>query len=177
MSIQNLLTKETQYWLMKSEPDVFSLDHLKAKKTQIWDGVRNYMARNYMMKGMKLNDLVLFYHSNAEPSGVVGIAKVTELAKPDPTQFDKKSDYYDEKSTKQNPRWHCVEVGYVSHFKNFISLKEIQAEPFLKNMVLLKNSRLSVQPVTKAEFDFINSWGMGKSIKLKTSEFNSDKGI
>ncbi len=177
MSMKNLFTKETQYWLMKSEPDVFSIDHLKAKKTQIWDGVRNYMARNFMMNGMKLNDLVLFYHSNAEPSGVAGIAKVTELAQPDPTQFDKKSDYYDEKSTKQNPRWHCVEVGYVSHFNNFISLKDIQSEPFLKNMVLLKNSRLSVQPVTKAEFDFITHRGMARKFAQNSSKTISDKGI
>lgn len=145
-----------KYWLMKSEPEVFSIDDLKKNKETFWDGVRNYQARNYMMKDMTVGDLVLFYHSNAEPSGVAGIAKVSKKASADPTQFDKKSDYYDAKSTKENPRWQAVHIGFVEKFKRFISLEEIRSEKALKDMVLLqKGSRLSVQPVTETQFEIL----------------------
>jgi len=148
-------TMEPRYWLMKSEPDVFSLNDLKSKKTTWWDGVRNYTARNFMMKEMRIGDLVLFYHSNAKPSAVVGLAEVTQLAQPDETQFDKKSDYYDAKSTREKPRWYCVEVGYKSGLPRPVSLEEIKSTAKLKGMALLKYSRLSVQPVLAAEFKTI----------------------
>ena len=145
-----------KYWLMKSEPEVFSIDDLKKHKESFWDGVRNYQARNYMMKDMQVGDLVLFYHSNAEPSGIAGIAKVSKKASPDPTQFDKKSEYFDEKSSKENPRWYAVHVSFVEKFKHFISLEEIRGEKAVKDMVLLqKGSRLSVQPVTEKQFEIL----------------------
>lgn len=97
-----------KYWLMKSEPEEFSFEQLKKDKTTLWSGVRNYQARNFMMKEMQKGDLILFYHSNTKPPGVAGLATVSKEAIPDPTSFDKKSDYYDEKSTEENPRWFCV---------------------------------------------------------------------
>lgn len=141
-----------QYWLMKSEPDVFSFADLKRKGVTTWDGVRNYMARNYMMKEMRVGDLVLFYHSNAKPSSVVGIATVASEAKPDPSAFDKKSDYFDSKSTPEKPRWYCVDIEYRQDLPHAISLENIKKNPGLKKMILLNNSRLSVQPVSAAEF-------------------------
>ena len=101
-----------QYWLMKSEPDVFSIDDLKKQKQTTWDGVRNYQARNFMMNDMQVGDLVLFYHSNAKPPGIAGLATVSKKAEPDPTQFDKKSEYFDPKATKEKPRWFCVKVKF-----------------------------------------------------------------
>src|SRR5690606_28909105 len=135
--------KTPQYWLMKSEPDVFSIQTLKAKKKSLWDGVRNYTARNFMMKDMNVGDVVLFYHSNANPSGIAGLAQVVGPAIPDPTQFDTPSQYYDPNSTPEKPRWFCVEVGYLDQFKKFVSLDEINKVTSLKKMVLLNNSRLS----------------------------------
>ncbi|CAM6001095.1 unnamed protein product [Sphagnum balticum] len=140
---------------MKSEPDVFSFDDLKRKGRTRWDGVRNYVARNYMMRDMKVGDEVLFYHSNADPSGVAGLATVSALAEPDISQFDKKSEYYDPKATKEKPRWYCVEVKYQSALPRLVSLHEIKADKKLKDMVLLHQSRLSVQPVTAEEFRYI----------------------
>ena len=145
-------------WLMKSEPDVFSIDDLKTKKTSLWDGVRNYQARNFMTKDMQLGDQVLFYHSNAEPSGIFGIAKVSKLAQPDPSQFDKKSEYFDPKATKEKPIWFCVEVAFVEKFKHHLSLAEIKNDPTLKDMLVIKRGqRLSIQPVSQKDFDYICS--------------------
>lgn len=144
------------YWLMKSEPNVYSIDHLKADKKTLWDSIRNYQARNFMMKDMKLGDEILFYHSNAKPPGIVGIAKVSKKAQVDPTQFDKKSKYYDEKSTKENPRWHCVEVSYVKHLPNTISLNDIKLSTKLKDMLVIKRGmRLSIQPVSEKDYKTI----------------------
>ena len=143
------------YWLMKSEPDVFSIDQLKADKTTLWDGVRNYQARNHMMNDMKKGDIVLFYHSNAKPSGIAGLAVVDKESQPDPTQFDPKSEYFDPKSSKDKPRWHCVRLRYKRKFSDVLSLQDLKTQKKLKNMVLLNNSRLSVQPVTKNEYNFI----------------------
>lgn len=145
-----------KYWLMKSEPEVFSIDDLKKAKESFWDGVRNYQARNFMMNDMSIGDLILFYHSNAEPSGIAGIAKVSKKASADPTQFDKKSEYFDEKSSKEKPRWFAVHVGFVEKFKHFIPLEEVREQKSLKDMVLLqKGSRLSVQPVTEKQFEIL----------------------
>ena len=142
------------YWLMKSEPRVFSINDLaqSPKQTTCWDGVRNYQARNFM-RGMAIGDLVLFYHSNAEPPAVVGIAEVVRTAYPDKTQFDKSSHHYDPASVPSAPRWDMVDIRYRQTFKANLSLDRLRGEPQLKNMVLLrKGSRLSVQPVTEAEW-------------------------
>lgn len=149
-----------QYWLMKSEPDVYSLDQLKKDKTTWWGGVRNYQARNYMMKNMQVGDLVLFYHSNAEPPGVAGLAQITKLAAPDESQFDKKSEYFDPKATKEKPIWFCVQVGAPQSFKHYVSLNELRENPKLKDMVVLqKGSRLSVQPVMEKDFLEVKKMG------------------
>lgn len=145
-----------RYWLMKSEPEVFSIDDLAKKKTSLWDGVRNYQARNYMTQDMKPGDQVLFYHSNAEPPGVAGIATVASEAQPDPAQFDKKSEYFDPKATKENPRWHCVTVGFVEKFPRVIALDELKSKAALKDMMVIKKGqRLSIQPVTQKEFQAV----------------------
>lgn len=149
-----------QYWLMKSEPDVFSIDQLKKEKTSLWDGVRNYQARNFMMKDMKVGDQVLFYHSNAKPPGVAGVAKISKEAVADPTQFNKKSEYYDEKASKDNPRWFCVEVAFNKKFKTFVALDELKTKKGLEDMMVTKKGqRLSIQPVTKKEFDIVCKMG------------------
>lgn len=147
-----------KYWLMKSEPDVFSIDQLKKDKTTWWTGVRNYTARNFM-QSMQIGDTVLFYHSNAEPSGVIGLAEVSKLAAPDELQFDKKSEYYAEKATKEKPIWFCTEIKYKSKFGQLVSLDQIKHDPKLKNMELLRQGRLSVSPVTEAEFKHICKLG------------------
>ena len=148
------------YWLMKSEPDAYSFEQLKKDKTTLWDGIRNYQARNFMMKDMKVGDTVLFYHSNTKPPGIIGLAKVSKNAAPDPTAFDKKSKYFDEKSDKENPRWHCVEVKYFKPFKNYVSLDDIKETASLKDMkVVQRGQRLSIQPVLKKEFDKICKMG------------------
>lgn len=148
------------YWLMKSEPDVYGIETLKKDKTTWWEGVRNYQARNFMMKDMKEGDLVLFYHSNAEPSGVAGLAKVSRAAEPDKSQFDKKSEYFDPKATKEKPNWFCVQVEYVGQFPEIISLDDLRAEKSLTDMLVLKKGqRLSVQPVDKKHFDTIKKLG------------------
>jgi predicted RNA-binding protein with PUA-like domain len=141
-------------WLMKSEPDVFSIDDLAKKKVAGWDGVRNYQARNFM-KSMALGDEVLFYHSNAEPPGVAGVAAVAKLAYPDPTQFDPKNDHHDPKSTPAAPIWFQVDVRFVKKLPRFLSLDELRGVPALADMPLFHRSRLSVQPVTDAQFDLI----------------------
>ncbi len=143
-----------RWWLMKSEPDVFSIDDLRRKKKTGWDGVRNYQARNFMRDDMKEGDLVLFYHSNAEPSGVAGVGSIVGPAIPDPSQFDKKSEYHDPDSDKASPTWLMVTVGFVEKFAEVVPLAVLKADPKLEGMgVLQKGQRLSVMPVTKAHFD------------------------
>jgi predicted RNA-binding protein with PUA-like domain len=145
-----------QYWLMKSEPDVFSIDDLARDRTTWWEGVRNYQARNFMMKDMKVGDEILFYHSSAEPPGIAGIAKVSQAAKPDESQFDKKSEYYEPKATPQVPRWYCIQVEFVEKFKRLITLENLKTENPLFNMLVIKRGqRLSIQPVTAQEFAHI----------------------
>ena len=145
-----------QYWLMKSEPDVFSIDDLKKQKQTTWDGVRNYQARNFMMNDMQVGDLVLFYHSNAKPPGIAGLATVSKKAEPDPTQFDKKSEYFDPKATKEKPRWFCVKVKFKEKFKDLIPLEEIKSEKALKDMLVVqKGQRLSIQPVKEKDYKHI----------------------
>lgn len=145
-----------KYWLMKSEPDVFSIDDLKKKKKSGWDGVRNYQARNYMRDDMQLGDLVLFYHSSCEVPGVAGIAKVCKTSHPDPSQFDSKSDYFDPKATEDKPRWFMVEVEFVERFDRVVTLAELKDEKGLSDMPLVqKGSRLSINPVTASEYKII----------------------
>ena len=148
----------SQHWLMKSEPDVYSIDDLKKDRTTSWDGVRNYSARNNM-RAMRKGDLVLFYHSNANPPGVIGVAKVDKEAYPDHTAWDKRSKYHDEKSTREKPRWDMVDVRFVEKFKRLVPLDELKTTRGLENMVVIKRGRLSVQPVTKAEFDIVRRLG------------------
>lgn len=149
-----------QYWLMKTEPDVFSIDTLKAKKIAPWDGVRNFQARNHM-RAMQVGDQVLFYHSSADPSGVAGLAEVARTAYPDHTSWDPKSDHFDPKSTPEKPLWDMVDVRYVKTFKNFLPLGELKTISALAGMVLFQRSRLSVQPVEKKHYDLIVKLGNG----------------
>lgn len=151
------MQQQRQYWLMKSEPSAFSIDDLmKApQQTTCWDGVRNYQARNFM-RSMAIGDRVLFYHSNADPPAAVGIAEIVKIAYPDPTQFDKKDKHYDPESDPSTPRWDMVDIKYIRKFLQPVSLDQLRKEPKLKGMVLLrKGSRLSVQPVTPAEWEHV----------------------
>lgn len=145
-----------RYWLMKSEPDTYSIDDLKRDGFSAWEGVRNYQARNFMRDDMRVGDLALFYHSNAKPSGVAGICRVCHENIPDKTAFDPKSEYYDPKSTKDNPRWMMVEVEFVEKFLEVISIQTLRETEGLEDMVVLKKgSRLSITPLKKEEFDII----------------------
>ena len=140
------------YWLMKSEPEALSIEMLKKKRSHYWDGVRNYQARNYMRDDMQVGDSVIFYHSSAEPSGVAGIAKVSRLAYPDFTQWDKKSAYYDPKSSKAEPIWHMVDVAFVEQFPRVITREELAGNVKLHGMKLWTHRRLSIIPLSKGEF-------------------------
>lgn len=146
------------YWLMKSEPDAFSIDDLIAmpKKTEHWDGVRNYQARNMMRDQMKKGDLVFFYHSNCKEPGIVGIAKVVKEGYPDHTAFDPETKYYDPKSDPDKPRWYMVDIQHKRKLKRTITLQELKQHPQLEGMALLrKGNRLSVMPVEKKQWDYI----------------------
>ncbi|MET3652175.1 EVE domain-containing protein [Dyella japonica] len=150
------MSKTTQYWLMKSEPDAFSIDDLKRKGQEHWDGVRNYQARNFMRDGMRIGDRIFFYHSNCAEPGIVGIAEVATDAYPDPSQFDPKSKYFDAASSRDNPRWMLVDVKFVKKLKRTITLKELQADAALTDMALVrKGNRLSVMPVGAEEWRHI----------------------
>jgi predicted RNA-binding protein with PUA-like domain len=144
------------HWLMKSEPDAFSIDDLKRKKREAWDGVRNYQARNFMRDGMRPGDKVFFYHSNCAVPGIVGVAEVATDAYPDPSQFDPKSKYFDPGSSRDNPRWMLVDVKFVKKLKRTISLDELKSDPALEGMPLVrKGNRLSVMPVDAAHWKYI----------------------
>jgi predicted RNA-binding protein with PUA-like domain len=150
------------YWLMKSEPDVFSFEDLKSrpKKTEPWNGVRNYQARNFMRDDMKVGDLILFYHSSCPIPGIAGIAKVGSKPYPDSTQFEKKSEYYDPKATLEKPRWFLIDVTFEKDLKNFISLEELKQQKQLAEMRLMqKGNRLSILPVAPKEFEYILKLG------------------
>ncbi len=149
-----------KYWLMKSEPDVFGIEHLKAlpNKTDHWDGVRNYQARNMMRDEMKKGDKVFFYHSNCKPPAIVGIMEVVKEGYVDHTAFDPNQKYYDPKSNPDNPRWYMVDVKHVRDLKREIPLDELKQYTELADMKLVqKGNRLSIMPVTKEEWDFILS--------------------
>ena len=139
------------YWLYKTEPSTFSIEDLKRVKRTVWEGVRNYQARNHLREARE-GDLVLFYHSSTKPMAVVGIAKVVQEAYPDPSQFDPESEYHDKDSKRDDPRWSLVDIAFVEAFPHPVTLDEMKEMPALKEMVLLKRGRLSVQPVTPAEW-------------------------
>ncbi|HBZ19149.1 MAG TPA: EVE domain-containing protein [Betaproteobacteria bacterium] len=152
-------SSHTQYWLMKSEPNVFSIDDLQQcpRKTDPWNGVRNYQARNFMKDDMALGDGVLFYHSNCSPPGIAGYAEVAREAYPDASQFDKVSDYFDPKATKEKPRWFNVDIKFVRKTA-LLSLQDLREHPQLESMkVLQKGSRLSITPVTSQEWRYIQT--------------------
>lgn len=146
-----------RYWLMKSEPDAFSIDDLRNVKKEPWSGVRNYQARNFMWKDMKTGDGVLFYHSNTKIPGIAGLAKVASASYPDPTQFDPESDYWDPKATPEKPRWFLVDVAFERKFVQVISLETLRAhaERLGEFTLLDRGTRLSVLPVTKAQWQTI----------------------
>ncbi len=144
------------YWLMKSEPDVYSIDDLKKDKREPWDGIRNYQVRNMFRDQMKIGDLAFFYHSNCKPPAVVGIMSIVSKAYPDPTQFDPQSRYFDGKSDPENPRWLLVDVKYKRKLKREITLSELKEHKKLQDFRLTqRGNRLSVIPVTKKEWDLI----------------------
>ncbi len=141
---------------MKSEPDVYGIDHLKKEGTNMWEGCRNYLVRNYLRDEMKAGDLAFFYHSNSDPSGIVGIMEIINEPYPDPTQFDPTSDYHDPRSPEDNPRWFVRDVKFVKKFKRVVPLAELREVPGLENMLVTrKGQRLSVMPVTKDEWDIV----------------------
>jgi predicted RNA-binding protein with PUA-like domain len=148
------------YWLVKSEETCYSIDDLARDGKTMWDGVRNYQARNYMRDGMKLGDKVLYYHSNSEIIGVVGVAEVVREAYPDHTALDPLNDHYDPKATAENALWIMVDIGFVSKFPRPVSLQEIKDAPDLAGMVVAqKGSRLSVQPVSEEHFQVVCKMG------------------
>ncbi len=147
-----------QFWLMKSEPDVFSIDQLQKDGEAGWTGVRNYQARNFMRDTMQKGDGVLFYHSSCDVPAIAGIAEVSKTSHPDPTQFDKKSEYYDAKSDPANPTWMMVSVRFVKKLSTPLPLTDLKKVPALSKMVLLqKGSRLSIQPVRPEEWETVLS--------------------
>lgn len=149
-----------QYWLMKSEPDTYSIDDLKKDGRAEWDGIRNYQARNFMRDSMSIGDQVLFYHSNTQVPGVVGLAEVCSAPYPDPTQFNVQSKYFDSKSSTEKPRWVLVDVCFKTLFDNVVTLRAIKADPFFEEMLLVKKGqRLSIQPVEKKHFERILALG------------------
>lgn len=152
------------YWLMKSEPSTYSFSDLMSEDDQTaeWDGVRSYQGRNTMRDDMKIGDGVLFYHSNAKPTGVVGIASVVKEGYPDDTAWDPASEHPDPKSTPDNPIWYMVDIKAESELAQLVTLKEIKNTAGLENMALVKNSRLSVQPVTPEEWEIVIGMGEAK---------------
>lgn len=157
------MTTDRRYWLVKSEPDCFSWDDLQRapRRTAHWDGVRNYQARNFMRDDMKKGDLVFFYHSSADPTAIMGVAEVVRGAYPDPTAFDSAEDHFDAKSDPASPTWVMVDLRARESFPTPITLAELKRVAGLEQMVLLqRGSRLSVQPVTAAEWALVHELGM-----------------
>lgn len=151
-----------KHWLMKCEPSAYSIDDLARDGSTSWEGVRNFQARNFMRE-MKPGDKVLFYASNADPSGVTGIAEVSREAYPDQFALNAKHKYYDPKSTPENPIWFMVDIRHVETFPQIVSLESLRNTKGLEEMMVLKKgSRLSIQPVTKKEFDVVARLGRGK---------------
>ncbi|HEX7052166.1 MAG TPA: EVE domain-containing protein [Longimicrobiales bacterium] len=146
---------------MKSEPGAYSIDDLARDGTTCWDGVRNYQARNFMRDEMRPGDGVLFYHSNAEPPGVAGLAEVVRSGYPDPTAQDPANPHYDPKARPDDPRWYMVDIRFVARFDTFVPLEVLKQTPGLEEMLVTRKSRLSVQPVTESEFEIVRRLGRG----------------
>jgi predicted RNA-binding protein with PUA-like domain len=145
-----------RYWLMKSEPDCYSIDDLERDGTAMWEGCRNYTVRNYIRDFMQIGDQAFFYHSNADPSGVVGTMEVVSEPYPDPTQFEPESQYYDAKSKESDPRWLVRDVKFLTKFPRVISLKELKETPGLEAMAVnRKGQRLSITEVSPAEWNIV----------------------
>ena len=141
--------KEINYWLMKSEPNAYSIKDLKNEKETLWDGIRNYQARNFM-RSMKIGDQAFFYHSNTKPPGIVGLMEIIDTNLIDPFQFDESSKYYDQKSNKNNPRWDCVKTKYICEFKKMITLQELsETYTSIELTLVRKGNRLSIMPIKK----------------------------
>ena len=153
-----------KYWLMKTEPETYSIDNLKKDKITHWEGIRNYQARNYMRDDMKVGDGVLIYHSNTQPLGVVGLAKIAKEAYHDYYAWDKQSRYYDMKASPENPRWVMVDVAFVEKFTQSVNLEDMKKTASLEGMLLLKKGqRLSIQPVEKKHYDQVIKMAKAKS--------------
>ncbi len=148
-----------RFWLMKSEPNTYSIDDLERDGRTHWDGVRNYQARNFMRDDMRVGDEVLFYHSNANPPGVAGLARVVRTGYPDHTARDPKSKYFDPKASDEDPRWYMVDIEFVAKFDEFVPLATLRETPGLEEMLVTKKSRLSVQPVAEKEFEIVKRLG------------------
>jgi predicted RNA-binding protein with PUA-like domain len=154
------MAKTKRYWLMKCEPEAYTIDDLERDGTTTWEGVRNFQARNSMRDDMKPGDGVLFYASNAEPSGVTGVAAIARGGYPDPYAFEEGHKYFDPKSDPENPTWMMVDLRFVEKFPDIVPLGVLKETPGLQDMVVTqKGSRLSVQPVTKKEFDIVVKLG------------------
>jgi predicted RNA-binding protein with PUA-like domain len=148
-----------RHWLLKTEPGTYSMEDLERDGTTTWEGVRNYQARNFIRDDMQAGDGVLFYHSNAEPPGVAGIARVARSGYPDPTARDPASPYHDPKASESDPRWFMVDVEFVERFPRPVALAELRETPGLEKMLVINKSRLSVQPVTDREFGIVREMG------------------
>lgn len=148
-----------RYWLLKSEPGSYSIDDLQRDGRTHWDGIRNYQARNLLRDEIAVGDEVFIYHSNANPPGVAGIARVVRAGYPDPSALDPESNYFDPRASKDDPRWFMVDVEFVEKFPTFVGLPELKGMPGLENMVVTTKSRLSVQPVTADEFAIVAALG------------------
>lgn len=153
-----------RYWLLKSEPNVYSIDDLARDGTTYWDGVRNYQARNFLRDDLQPGDGVLFYHSNADPPGVAGVAEVVRAGYPDPTARDPKSPYFDPRASEADPRWYMVDIRFVEKFRHFVPLPTLRTTAGLEEMLVNTRSRLSVQPVTEAEFEIVRRMGRGETV-------------
>lgn len=151
------------YWLFKSEPDEYSIDDLarEPRGYGVWDGIRNYQARNYLRDQVAPGDCILFYHSSCKQVGVAGTAQVVRAGYPDPAQFDTGSKYHDARATPDAPRWYCVDISFQQKFKRVLLLGELRDIPGLQDMVLLNQGRLSIQPVTTAQWRIITGQGEG----------------
>jgi predicted RNA-binding protein with PUA-like domain len=149
-----------KFWLMKSEPSVYSIEDLKRDGFSAWEGVRNFQARNFMRDDMRDRDMVIFYHSNAKPPGAAGLCRVCREAFPDHTALDNTSDYFDPKASEDNPRWMMVEVEFVEQFTHLVTLEEMKKTKGLEGLVILKKgSRLSITPLTHHEYEIIRRLG------------------
>ncbi|KMT65272.1 EVE domain-containing protein [Catenovulum maritimum] len=148
-----------KYWLLKTEPDECSIDDIKnsPEQTMVWDGVRNYQARNNIRDHIQLGDLAFIYHSSCQAVGIVGVVEVVKASYPDPEQFNTSSTLYDLKSSPENPRWFNIDIKFKTKFNRIVSLKQIKSIDVLSDMALIKQARLSVQPVTAEHWQFIHS--------------------